>query len=181
MNLTFSKDVTIGLPYPDADEDGIVDGTGITVESLKAFVLNEESNTWEKIEKSYPIRDIKQVRFESSHFSVYCLMGLTNSEILKLNNYPNPFCPDRGEKTAINYIVGNVDNAKIKIFTISGRLINLIDCGTEYGYVQHEWDGKDRAGVTVATGIYIYEVSAEVNGEKIKNTGKAVVIRRQRG
>jgi hypothetical protein len=173
----FKKEVTIGLPYVDDDDDGFLDGTGITVESLKAFVLNEESNTWEKIEKSYPIRDIKQVRFESSHFSVYCLMGAMSSQIVKLNNYPNPFCPGREKKTVINYIIGNANDVKINIYTISGRLIEELDCGNEYGYAEHEWDGTDRAGGAVSTGIYIYEVSAEVNGKKIKNTGKAIVIR----
>jgi flagellar hook assembly protein FlgD len=77
----------------------------------------------------------------------------------------------------INYIIGNANDVKINIYTISGRLIEELDCGNEYGYAEHEWDGTDRAGGAVSTGIYIYEVSAEVNGKKIKNTGKAIVIR----
>jgi hypothetical protein len=72
-------------------------------------------------------------------------------------NYPNPF----SGKTTFTFQqnLDRIFNIKIKIYTVAGRLIKVID---EYGvhekYVAIEWDGKDEDGNFVANGVYFYKV-----------------------
>lgn len=68
-------------------------------------------------------------------------------------NYPNPFNPT----TAIRFDVPKAVNVKIDIFNILGQHIRtLVDKEFSAGYFETMWDGKDRNGAGVASGVYIY-------------------------
>ena len=73
-------------------------------------------------------------------------------------NYPNPF----NSKTMIKYqIKGNRDHVSLEIYNLLGKkvriLVNEDQPGGEYLV---SWDGKDNNGNDVASGIYIYKLSA---------------------
>ena len=53
----FEKDLTILLPYPDENNDGIVDGTDKKTESLDIYYLDEKKNEWKKADNRSGLGD----------------------------------------------------------------------------------------------------------------------------
>jgi hypothetical protein len=72
-------------------------------------------------------------------------------------NFPNPFNP----ATVIEYALPRASEVKIEIYNILGQKVrNLLDEGQEPGYKTIRWDGKDRNGTDVSSGIYFYRIVA---------------------
>lgn len=97
-------------------------------------------------------------------------------DISDVMNYPNPF----SDSTYICYTLsGRVEKIRIKILTLSGKLIREIETGSgEPGLSFTVWDGKDQEGDRVANGVYIYRILAQGEEKKqIQAYGKAVVMR----
>ncbi|MGB8658456.1 MAG: type IX secretion system sortase PorU [Candidatus Zixiibacteriota bacterium] len=95
-------------------------------------------------------------------------------------NYPNPF----SHSTSFYYeLSASAEMVEIKIFTLAGKLIRHISNASARSGINYSttWDGKDQEGDDVATGVYVYKITAEgtVNGEPEKTEvfGKAVVVR----
>ena len=71
-------------------------------------------------------------------------------------NYPNPF----NSQTVISYYLPENEIVSVKIFSITGQLVkNLVsnECQNE-GEHKLIWDGRDRNGSSVTTGIYFYQL-----------------------
>ncbi len=68
---SFTSDIIISLPYPDENQDGIVDGTNISEDTLTVNWFNENTNQWEAIYDSvvYPEENIVSARI--SHLSIF--------------------------------------------------------------------------------------------------------------
>ncbi|MDQ3019873.1 MAG: C25 family cysteine peptidase [Bacteroidota bacterium] len=93
-----------------------------------------------------------------------------------LYNYPNPM------KDGTNFIfnlAGSVvpNKFKIKIYTVSGKLIKEIDSPVNIGYNQIGWDGKDSDGDFIANGTYLYRLVTEDDSKSETLTQKLVVLR----
>ncbi|HFE64015.1 MAG TPA: T9SS type A sorting domain-containing protein, partial [Caldithrix sp.] len=72
-------------------------------------------------------------------------------------NYPNPFNPT----TSIDYQIPKAGQITLDIYDMLGqRVRRLMDGWHESGYYSAEWDGRDDAGLPVASGIYIYRFRA---------------------
>ncbi len=72
-------------------------------------------------------------------------------------NYPNPFNP----ATAISFSIPNKSRVKLSIYNILGeKIIDLVDREMTAGNYRIEWDGKARGGESLASGIYLYRLSA---------------------
>ncbi|MHB2150321.1 T9SS type A sorting domain-containing protein [Calditrichota bacterium LG25] len=72
-------------------------------------------------------------------------------------NYPNPFNPS----TTIRFGLPEDSNVKLTIYSSTGqKVINFINGFFSRGYHELMWDGKNRAGNLVSTGIYIFELKA---------------------
>lgn len=70
-------------------------------------------------------------------------------------NYPNPFNP----ATIISFDIPQSGQVHIDIYDILGRRIRaLLDDRLPAGEHTLEWDGTDRDGIAVASGIYFYRV-----------------------
>ena len=79
---------------------------------------------------------------------------------LLLQNYPNPFNPE----TWIPYQIRESAEVVIRIYNVQGRLVRTLDLGqraagfylgrTKAAY----WDGKNKAGEKVASGVYFYQI-----------------------
>lgn len=91
-------------------------------------------------------------------------------------NYPNPM---RGETNFIFNLAGSAPPAgfKIKLYTVSGRLIRELDAPVNIGYNQIPWDGKDSDGDFVANGTYLYKLIAEDDSKIESQIQKLVVLR----
>ena len=74
------------------------------------------------------------------------------------DNFPNPFNPE----TQIRFSLGNRENVKLVIYDIMGRQVRTLANGDSFnsGFHVLNWDGRDKIGEKVATGMYIYRIKA---------------------
>ncbi len=78
-------------------------------------------------------------------------------------NYPNPFNPT----TTISYSLPRRSNVTIEIFNLLGqRIRTLVDESQSSGPHRVDWDGRDAAGKTVSSGVYLYRLKA---GESVQS------------
>ncbi len=91
-------------------------------------------------------------------------------------NYPNPM---KGETNFIFNLAGSFPPTgfKIKLYTVSGRLIKEIKAPVNIGYNQIPWDGKDNDGDYVANGTYLYQLIAEDENKTESQIQKLVVLK----
>lgn len=87
----------------------------------------------------------------------------------RVRAYPNPFHPGQGQNRLIFYPL--TIGAQIRIHQMTGERVAEIDA--PLGGLA-AWDGKNRNGRDVASGIYLYVITSP-EGEK--KTGKVVVVR----
>ena len=77
-------------------------------------------------------------------------------------NYPNPFNPE----TWLPYALAKDAPVAIRIYDVKGRLVRQLDLGKQKAdsYLGKEkavyWDGKDRTGEAVSSGLYFYMLKA---------------------
>jgi hypothetical protein len=72
-------------------------------------------------------------------------------------NYPNPFNP----QTVIRFDIPVKSNVSLKIFNILGQEVKtLVYSELSPGEKSVSWNGKDNAGLSVNSGIYVYELRA---------------------
>jgi flagellar hook assembly protein FlgD len=67
--------------------------------------------------------------------------------------------------------------AKLKIFTVAGRVIKTINVNLSIGYNQIYWDGKDADGDYIANGVYLYKLIIDGNNKKETALQKLVVLK----
>jgi hypothetical protein len=73
-------------------------------------------------------------------------------------NYPNPFNPS----TAISFGLPRAARVTIVVYNILGQQVaRLVDEIRPAGTYQVMWDGTDQSGKGVASGVYLYRVSAD--------------------
>jgi hypothetical protein len=70
-------------------------------------------------------------------------------------NYPNPFNPT----TTIEFALPRSGFVSIEVYDIMGRkVIDLVSEDLQAGVKRVDWDGRDRAGAEVASGVYFYRI-----------------------
>ena len=80
-------------------------------------------------------------------------------------NYPNPFNPS----TTINFSLPQKSEVKLIVYDILGKEVKtLINGNREAGSYEIKWNGLNNNGQSVATGIYIYRISAGTFGAEKK-------------
>ena len=70
-------------------------------------------------------------------------------------NYPNPF----NKSTVIEYQISvtRPTRSVLKIYNILGEgVVTLVDEQLDSGFYQVSWDGQDKSGTDVGTGVYLY-------------------------
>jgi hypothetical protein len=112
---------------------------------------------------------------ETTYFDVVSGNSLTINDVY---NYPNPF----SGKTTFTFQqnLNKTFDVKIKIYTVAGRLIKVIDSyGVHEKYVTIDWDGKDADGSLIANGVYFYKVILKSTDDSFSQSviGKLAVIR----
>ena len=84
--------------------------------------------------------------------------------------YPNPFHPERDGRLSISSpSLANAGDTKVSIFDLGGRLIRRLTLSQ----AEEGWDGRDRNGDLVPTGVYMVLVSTSSGS----GSGKVAVIR----
>ncbi len=88
-------------------------------------------------------------------------------------NYPNPFA----EQTAFTFELTEPAEVTIKIFTVSGKLIQVLRWDADAGYNILEWDGRDAQGDPISNGAYLYKVIARSGDRQVEKIEKLARIR----
>ncbi len=104
------------------------------------------------------VDDVKNSTLQLENLIAYEIPAET--ELLR--NYPNPFNPE----TWIPYHLAEDADVTLRIYALSGELVRTIDVGhqTAAKYDTRSkavyWDGRNRFGEQVASGVYFYSLSA---------------------
>jgi len=88
-----------------------------------------------------------------------------------LSNYPNPFNPS----TTIEFSIQNNSKVELSIYNMKGQKIKILANNEfEKGLYSIFWNGDDRSGKFVSSGIYYYKL--KVNG-KTKAVKKCLLLK----
>ncbi|MEK7729565.1 MAG: FlgD immunoglobulin-like domain containing protein [candidate division KSB1 bacterium] len=91
-------------------------------------------------------------------------------------NFPNPFNPE----TEIQYGLPSKGHVRLRIYDVLGvevrALVEEVKAGGRHRII---WDGKDRDGNIVASGVYLYRITftAEENAQALTRSGKMSLLR----
>ena len=80
-------------------------------------------------------------------------------------NYPNPFNP----QTTIRYYLPQSSKVELSIYNVKGQKVKtLVDGFQAVGLQSVTWDGTNKSGAEVASGIYFYRVKTDYSEETKK-------------
>jgi Zn-dependent metalloprotease len=90
-------------------------------------------------------------------------------------NYPNPFNPE----TEIRYALPEQSSVTLRVYTLLGREVALLQSGVQdAGYHVARWNGRDRSGSQLASGVYFYRISAVgKNGHLFNDVKKMMLLK----
>ncbi len=93
-------------------------------------------------------------------------------------NFPNPF----SNSTEFTFWTSQDCEVKIKIYTLSGRLIcQLDDLTAQIGFNHFYWNGLDQDGDPLANGVYLYKIYASCSNSTrkfhVEQVEKCVIMR----
>lgn len=84
-------------------------------------------------------------------------------------NYPNPFNPS----TSFTLTLPKAGRYAVRIYNLAGQVVKIFEGEASAGRQTLTWDGTDKNGNPVSSGIYLYK--AEANG--FSETKKMILIR----
>ncbi len=93
-----------------------------------------------------------------------------------LGNYPNPFNPS----TTISYALPYSSRIELNIYDITGKVVKTFTKEVQSaGYHSIVWNGKNRNGIKVSSGVYLYGFKAtSLENEKVfVKTSKMLLIK----
>ncbi len=98
--------------------------------------------------------------YESPFFTI-----LSGSFAQSISNFPNPFNPDK-EGCQVIYNLNPASPVTCKIFTLTGELVNSFEIPA--GQTSFTWDGKNKEGRTVQSGVYLGWLKVKDSNEEVK-------------
>lgn len=178
-NKLYQFNTQISKPVTETD---VVDKNKITrgeqkdakkkqVEISNSFVIYPELQEGEN-----EIKVLSRFSYETGFDSLKYNVLVSNEFFIKdFYNYPNPM---NSETVFMFTLAGNlVTDCKIKVYTVSGKLIKTINSTVNIGYNQIRWDGRDDDGDAVSNGVYLYKLIVEGDGKKETPVQKLVVLK----
>ena len=85
-------------------------------------------------------------------------------------NAPNPF----NSQTVIPYFLLEPGAARLEVFALTGQRVAVLNQGPQQaGHYRLHWDGRDREGRPLASGVYLYRL---VTAESVL-TRKLILLR----
>ncbi len=183
----------------------IQDKNGIDIEKIRMFLNGEAVTNYTlstNIITSIPVK--YQIDVEAGSYTLIISATDVNGNyhekvvnftvqkefnIINMGNYPNPISlettdPNNEGRTRFTYtLTDDADVVKIEIYTVSGRLVNVIkDMRTTVGYHEypHEfrgWECVDRDGRKLANGVYFYKIIAQKGSKRIEKIKKMAILR----
>ncbi len=173
---------------PDPYSSSIIRVNGKLVTSLKfggsgVFFSTDEGMNWEEISEGLPFLNTinKLIVYEDKIIAatsdglwqrdtseVVTALEERNRLLVKFKlypNYPNPFNPE----TVIRYQLPSSSAVNLDIYNLMGQKIKtLVSAKQSTGSYQVKWDGKNHAGIPVASGVYLYRLKANAGVQSKK-------------
>ena len=173
--VSFGQTVTEGGNPADVNEDGVVNIVDL-VQVAGALGGDAAAPTaYPQALEMFTAADIQHWLIQAQdlaltdatsqkgiRFFQQLLVALTPKETALLPNYPNPFNPE----TWIPYQLAKPADVTVSIHTVDGKLVRTLVLGHQpVGIYQAKsraayWDGKNRHGEPVASGVYFYTLTA---------------------
>ena len=98
----------------------------------------------------------------------------TPAHFALLPNHPNPFNPE----TTIRYQLAEGSRVSLSVYNLLGEEVKrLVDENQPAGAYSIRWDGKDRYGKQVSSGIYIYKIEAVGSLGRFVQTRKMILMK----
>ncbi len=83
-----------------------------------------------------------------------------NSNIVLRQNYPNPFNPE----TTISFSIPTSSQVKLDVYNVRGQYIDtIVEDNLNAGNHEFVWNGKDRFGKQVGSGVYLYKLKTNTD------------------
>jgi flagellar hook assembly protein FlgD len=101
--------------------------------------------------------------------------GISVNEFSLHQNYPNPFNPS----TVISYTVPTNARVSVIVYDILGNIVNELFTGeSQQGYNAIVWNGVNTSGIKVASGMYLYRITAQMNdGHSYSDVKRMLLIK----
>jgi N-acetylneuraminic acid mutarotase len=110
------------------------------------------------------VRDVERLNVTEAATAVQDV-DAKPSEFILHPNYPNPF----NSSTTISFELEESENISLNIYSITGQEITSLAQGLfPAGFHSLHWDGKDRNGRPVTSGIYLYRLATSRESESKK-------------
>lgn len=85
-------------------------------------------------------------------------------------NYPNPF----NTTTTIEYYVSKASRVVLKVYNLTGQQVKtVVNEVKQPGYYNAQWDGKNKRGQDVSSGVYFYRFKTK----NMNKTQKMILLR----
>ena len=150
-----------------ADFQTVLDTT-MTSGSFEVFAIQPMPAKFVKLVVLSPQKGLVQL----GEFEVYLSEGNptaiadqvvnTPTKFSLAQNYPNPFNPT----TMIRFELPKSSQVKLEIYNVLGEKIRTLFNGAkEAGIYELTWDGKNKDGITMPSGIYLYILIADQHRE----------------
>ncbi len=169
--------VTITLAYPDANNDGRIDGDFIKEDLAWLYYMDEAAGKWTPLPGVVRHPAGNTLSAEVPHFSVYSVRVSAASDqgLAGLKAYPNP-CDLR--KVSAGLVIAGIPvdavSPAVYIYNEAGELVRTLLPGDGIdGLNTAHWDGKTKGGAKAASGLYIYLVRTSNYG---KGSGKFFIV-----
>ena len=170
-------------PRTDVNGDGTVDNADVLLitanldggvagaPAMKSLLSQLDTETFRTLDRVTLETYLNQLRLESDGSLKYrnaiallegLLAALRPTETRLLANYPNPFNPE----TWLPYELAVDTTVEIFIYNARGVLVRHLELGHQpAGYYVAKsraayWDGRNRVGERVSSGVYFYELRA---------------------
>ena len=172
----------IQLQYPE-DNNIILTWNNTDWDTLRTFILQDAfggdminvdmtvDNSLILTEPAFNTLKLKVTTLDSDSLSISDEYNLMIPEDYNLfQNYPNPFNP----VTQITYSIPQQSYIVLEIFDLTGaHMKTLVDGKQNSGMQTVQWDGTDKNGILVGTGVYLYRI----NSNSFSQTRKMVLIK----
>jgi len=169
--ITFLKDVTIEIPYLEADIP-----SGVEEANLRAFRYDPVNQRWNLVEGTQTVDTVNNIIkvvgvTTFSIFGIFPINASSDFETVKV--FPQPYKPATAFGGTVKFI--NLPlKTTVRIFTVDGHVVRTLTTESvgDAGWVT--WDGTNETGEVVVSGMYFYVMTADGPGTK---RGKLVLLR----
>jgi len=149
------------------------------LDSLKLFQVSVNPDTF-GVDTIYIIVTDGEFQIDAVITVVVNLSTGLNNNTIELpktyalkQNYPNPFNPT----TIIPYDISQESHVDIRIYDIRGReVVSLIRGRQPANHYRISWDGRDKHGNPVASGVYLYRMVATAENQQYSRTRKLIIV-----